>query len=309
MNSFGRFTIMIMVQATILLCCSCTIESASQKSAKTITIATDYLNYEDTILFESFTRKTGIAVELKIMTADELLSFSQKAGFNSDIDVVMMASMYDVHQLNNSHQLQLIPETLFKDSLRFVHSSKDRNFITFGLEPYVIQKQSDTISNLNMYEDLITSYSVHSLSRKELIPFLSGFYFSEKRVDGNQKIIEFIQNVRYSKGVDTMHYSLRLNSSFVDTSDIVNDRPFITPSATFYNLRTFGILNQSNDYQLAIHFVKYFTEKSNNKRLCKNLEIVDLSTDLANISTQKHLPNRLMHHYFQIERILKANHY
>lgn len=152
---------------------SCSIDSAQPIKSQALVIASDFLHEEDTVLFKSFIRKNDIRIIIRHLSPDQMISEIESKGYNSGIDLVFSQNTQTPIKLNKKGILQDLVEieTDIKEQNKYI--SFKHNFVGIGLDPFVFKYTSDSLREVSSYLDLSKHPSYHTLSKSDIICFLS----------------------------------------------------------------------------------------------------------------------------------------
>ena len=152
---------------------SCSIETAQPEKYQALVVASDFLQEEDTVLFSKFTQENDLHIIIRNLSVDRIISEIQSKGYNSRIDVILSQNMQTPITLNKHGILQDIvrDEEDTKTHNQFI--SYKHNFVGIGLDPFVFKYTHDSISEPRRYKDLIDHHHYHTLSKSDLMSFLS----------------------------------------------------------------------------------------------------------------------------------------
>lgn len=282
----------------------CILEESKEYISERIIIASDYLNSSDTTLFISFAKTNKLSIEIRSMTTDQLIGTLRKDRYDSDIDVVMMRSLYDINRLNKIGAFQEVAEgTEFSDY----------NVYPLLFDPYLIICPTDTVIPSNIsYEKLMDFKGYCLLDHENYVTLLSNWYIDQDPVVSSAEVHEFsrkIPNLKSAKHPDSVDFIL---TSKYDLTEIMKDtlydsfihliQPINAENRIFNNSFTIGILNQSNDYVASNKFIKHCLSSRENELLSKHLNIISLSAkNEYNLMPNQHS----LQFYTQVERSIK----
>lgn len=263
---------------------ACNIEKARPSKSQHLFIASDCLSAEDTVLFRSFVNNSGIKIKIQHFSADSLKSRLQEEGVDTEIDVVVLSSTYDMHNFEKSNLLQRMqPDELpINLSARFISNSK--KWAGIGIDPYVLITLKDTTGKIRMYKDLTSNHKwCTTLSTNaDWYPFYATIVqkMDPKKDYNAYNFIKQLQanNIGVLSEKDSiLQCNIFLTSySSYRSSEVIQKTRFkkgklIFPNqrigGSFYNMRSFGIVHQARNYKNALSFFDYLTNESVNKRI------------------------------------------
>ncbi len=303
---------------------ACTIEEARPSKKQEIVIASDCLESKDVILFHSFEKSLGIQIEIRHFRSDSLKQLLVREGVETEIDVVILSSIYAMNQLDNSNLLQVIQSEKFPKKLAKNYRSKKSTWAGIGIDPYVIAVSKDSTNKIKNYADLLDES--HTIDSLQNAAFYYPFYASILHKSGNKNrrnsvnwIKKMNQNsAEYASMKDTVvSNSIYLTSYSEYHSKKNNDFKIIFPNqsngGSYYNMACFGIVNQARNYENALAFFDYILNESVNKRLNNRWKIFPiLSSKKSSYPYQNNefkktnwSPIFLEHFYPRIRKILK----
>ena len=88
-----KLSILLVLTTVSLIFSGCYVENASSEKDKTLVIASDYLNEEDTLIFSDFAKKENVRIIIKHIDAATLIGEIQGNEYAHGIDLVMMKSL------------------------------------------------------------------------------------------------------------------------------------------------------------------------------------------------------------------------
>lgn len=152
---------------------SCGIETAEPEQSEALVIASDFLHEKDTVLFSDFTRKNNVHLIIRHLSPDQMISEVESKGYNSGIDLVLSGNMHTQITLNKNGILQDLVELESEIKTQNQYISYKHNFVGIGLDPFVLKYASDSIQEPKSYHDLARFSGYHTLSKSDIISFLS----------------------------------------------------------------------------------------------------------------------------------------
>lgn len=268
-----------------------------QEANPGITIASDFLSPSDSLIFKSISDSLGCNLIIQKMTADQLIGEIRNKRFNSDIDLIMMRSPYDVNRLNRIDIFQ----TLSSDNIR--NRWKDYDVIPLAVDPFVkVQK----IDSIQFMDSVLREKTLCLFGEEDLVVYLSFTYQNTDPIVAAGKV----RNERNT-------YSRDPKQPWSFQEIIVPQSKFDTyrKDSTFkmfnwnqhevldaYNVITIGVLNQAENYPEALAFIKLLRQEEQLKHLIeqKNLERIEVHN-----GSMKLLLEDQIQYFKQIERALR----
>ena len=152
---------------------SCSIESAKPIKSQALVIASDFLYEKDSILFKDFSKKNEVRLIIRHLSPDQMITEIESKGYNSGIDLILSDNMQTPITLNKNGILQDLVEIESGVKTQNPYISYKHNFIGIGIDPFVFKFTSDSIQEPTSYLDLSKSQHYHTLSKSDIISFLS----------------------------------------------------------------------------------------------------------------------------------------
>ncbi len=109
---------------SVLLLASCMVQDAEAPKKQFVTVYTDYLGENDSLLFEKFRKEEKIIVYYKLLPADSILEIIQSEKYNSYADLVVL---HGADQLQQAGKLKYF-STISSEQLL----AMDKNYISRG---------------------------------------------------------------------------------------------------------------------------------------------------------------------------------
>lgn len=257
---------------------ACTIEEARPSKKQEIVIASDCLESKDATLFESFEKSFGIHVKIQHFSADSLQQLLMEEGVETEIDAVILASIYSMNQLDKSKLLHVIPNKKFPEQLEKNYRSKKSTWTGIGIDPYVIAVPTNSSYKIADYKDLLdNSNTFYSLPSPDFwFPFYASIIYGMDTKDKGNSIDWLKKMKKNSQEYISMNDTIASNSIILSSYSEFNrnkskELKVIFPNqsigGSYYNMSCFGIVNQARNYENAITFFDYLLNESVNKRL------------------------------------------
>ena len=191
--------------------------------------------------------------------------------------------------------------------------SSKYNYIGFGIDPYILAYNPDTTLSIRTYGDLKSNQFVTDLNEEQLIPMLAPIMAKMDKVQSYKWIKSFRKNQLKitRRNIDTSMVGLTMLSSF--KQNFKSDSLFLkfrkvhypngNSKGTFYNLRTFAIVDQAENYSLARDLILFYLEAKNNDDLCSKLSIISINEPNKPCRLYNVKSDELMQYYNSIQRI------
>ena len=168
---------------SLLALSSCSIETAKPLKSQDLVIASDFLHKEDTLLFKDFIDKNDVRLVIRHLSPDQIVTEVQKKGYNSGIDMVLSQNMQTPIKLNKSGVLHDMVEQVSQIKSSNHYISYKHNFVGIGLDPFVFKYTNDSLRGIRHYQDLNENRHYHTLSKSDLLSFLSPIRKEQNRAE------------------------------------------------------------------------------------------------------------------------------
>lgn len=296
-----------------ILLYSCEIESAKPQKQKRLVIASDYLKPSDSLLFQNFTKIKGIKVKIIHMSPSKMIGEFRKDKYNTGIDLFMLKSMTNVLNFHKKEILHSLKKDIHFAEKDADYSSEKYNYVGFGYDPFIVALPKSNPKIIRMYNDLTRFKFSTDLSNDELIPMLAPILEKMKRVDANKWVQKFFAaSERDSTYNDSIirnlpiltNYSAFYNSKSNQFTDKVCVFPNTKSTGTFYNLRTFTIAVQAENFTEATTFIKYYSEQNANEILNEKLNTIGIGTNKKGFRKYYYNSEEMMSYYLTVDRLL-----
>ncbi len=86
---------------------SCLVETVNEPLKQTVTIYSDCLKKDDLNLFRSFIKKEDVLVKIVFLPTKKIIYKLKTESYNTDADIIILKSTYDIYQAHKSDLLQL----------------------------------------------------------------------------------------------------------------------------------------------------------------------------------------------------------
>lgn len=269
---------------TLFLVTSCKLESAKEPQKQELIVASDFLNYRDVKLFQSFEKEYNLKVTILTLETDSLLKKLKKEGYATRVDVVMLKSALDMCQLENSKKLQKVLKPEDRPEQPFKYRDNDFHWFGLSIDPYIILSKKDSNNRIANYGDLTkqTQWTTNLTNNQDLIPLYAAklHQWREQKItttiEWHETILE--KEVRFIKPKDSVFSFpplLTTYSSFYSDSALYRSgykrAKLIYPNQNrgglIYELRSVAIVKQARNYSNAVDFIKYVCRDDINQRI------------------------------------------
>lgn len=277
MQLIGRFLLFFLL-SILLVTGACTVPSAKPENDRSVTIASDFLEEADTLLFTDFVKRNNIRIVIRHLSLDEITSIIEKKEYDSGIDLVFSQNTQTPIELNKKGFLHNLIEPKQKLTSRNHYISYRHNFVGVGLDPFVLNFRHDSLRSEINYSDLRKKSHYHTLSKADQLSFLSPIRRRNDRIetfawarDWNSKSIE-----RPSEGPwkDSLNFVLCKFSQLASIQDSAWQKysgvpyfPNQTKSGVYFELITVSIVRQAEHYTSAQKLMEYIQNPGFNATL------------------------------------------
>ena len=292
----------------VLILAGCSAPIAKPDPNPTLVVATDYIAPGDTALFKSFEKKYKVKIQLKQISADSLIELYQKDRYNTGIDVVLMHQLFDMRKLSVIGMLEPIHDKLPENA---VHNNKN-TYVACGFDPFVCISKSGKNVHVNIYDDLSGIPYINMLSTKSEAHFFAGFEFKLNRVRTYKRIEKIKKTgMKFSPqaGDSAVAIFTTLSQYQMHRKDSILKKftqisyPNRSTSGVFHDLLTFGIVEQTSNYQLSIQLLEWLSVPSVNRKFNKSREYQSLSSS-REYSIYGVRPDKLTQYHLMILRMI-----
>lgn len=295
--------------ALLLAVTSCSIPVASEEKNPTLVIATDIVSPADSAFFAEFGKKNGVTVELRKMSADQLLASFNKSKYNTGVDIIMMHHLYDMGRLKRARVLQKIGGDQLPEH---AISGTSNTLFGIGIDPFICVTRSDTNIAVNVYNDLARLHYINRLDPASEPQFFAPF---EQRMNRG-KSFEYIESIVKRQVPDRAYRSdsitaiLTAQSLYRQTKSDSSWKNFNTinypnssTSGTFHDVLTVGIVIQSGHYELSLKLINWLTASERNRKF-NALRGYDSFYPNNRYTPYRDNPEVLLQYHTMIERML-----
>lgn len=291
---------------------SCQVSTAKVEANKKLVIVSDYLTDSDSLLFEDFIKKEKVNLLIINKTANGIIGNFRNNSFNTGFDIIMLKSLYNVNRLSKKNYFHSIDELAdeFPEHRNFL--SLEHDFIGFGVNPFIIAYNPDSTLWHRTYSDLKTHPFYTLMSDEEMAPMLAGIMSKMNKVKSYNWMRKFKNQQLKPNPYAKINALLTTLSEYkqLDLNDSIFKNltaiyyPNQSANGAFYNLNTFAIVNQAENYTTANKFIQYYMSEKHNRKL--NIAIGTIPIHDAHKSPRLYnvRPEELLQYYSMTERIL-----
>ena len=293
---------------------SCRIETAKPVVKKQLVIASDYLRESDTVLFKNFSKKTNTRITILPLNKSKIIGEFRNNKYNTGIDLFMMKSLYDVHELQKRKIFQPLKLSVNLNEKYLDFSSEQYDYFGFGYDPYVVAYPQNARPTIKMYNDLKRHKYIKDLDDAELIPMIAPILGKMKKTDAHLWI-ERMYGHNYADSLlsDSLILHMPVLTSYSNFQNnreemLYKNKTVLMPNnkstGTFYNLRTITIAFQAENYNEALAFIDFYLEEENNLSLNKALHTVAINSSESGFRKYYVHSEEMLKYYLLIERSL-----
>ncbi|NVK64685.1 MAG: hypothetical protein HWE22_08870 [Flavobacteriales bacterium] len=267
----------------LLAVSACTLKSAQVEKNPSITIASDFLHSEDSVLFENFAKRHDLKIIIRHLSLNEIISEVETKGYNSGIDMVFSENTRTPIELNKKAILQNLmePENKLTSQNRYI--SYRHNFVGVGLDPFVVIFKNDSLKTRVTYDDFTTKPHYHTLSKADVISFLSPMRRKQDRIETynwasqwDSKSIKRPEKGPWKDSVDFIVCKYSQLNSFEDSlwqhAALDPYFPNQNKSGVYFDLTTVAIIRQAEHYSDAQKLIDYFQNPGFNAVLNRKID-------------------------------------
>ena len=292
---------------------SCSIEEAHNQKKGKLIVLSDYLESKDSSIFKVFKKQQNVDIEIIHMSAGKMIQLIRNEKYTAKADIIMVKSMYDVHRLSQQSIFQKIVFSNELNEKQRKHVSIKYNYFGFGIDPFVNVHQ--TSKTRSMYSDLVNNDFINLLDDKQRTVFFSPILKKMSRVKSkkwlqrviNHSIID-LSILDSNKQISALTTYSEYKRSHLNKKSAFKSITFPNSSknGTFYNLRTIGIVDQTENYPLAKLFVKFYLQPKSNKSLTKQMFLLPIMDKTKGFREYSIGPDELIQYFTLTNRILTS---
>lgn len=277
----------------------CQIEDAPELGQSTIKIASDYLESVDTIMFADIADSLHCRIEIINMNADQLIGEVRNKRFNTELDLIMMRSVYDVNRLKRQHVFHHLRSSELRNRWT------DYDVVPFSIDPFAEVPRIDSLYYLP--DSLGSGKTLIMIPQEDLITYLSYEYNHSDPIVITGRIKnekdKFTRNVANQFQIKSavVHQSdlneLMKDSvlSFMDWNKVqVLER---------YDVYTVGLMNQTENYHQSIEFIRLLRKEQFLEAFMDNKRSLPLPVNDGSLKLE--LEGNIQY-FTQIERVLRT---
>jgi ABC-type Fe3+ transport system substrate-binding protein len=263
---------------------SCRLEKARPFKKQVLLIASDCLYPSDTTLFRSFKKTHKIRIRIIHLPFDSLVTKLKEDGMTTNIDAVILSSVYYMDKLEKSNRLQKIPREELVGTIQNKYHSRSGKWSGIGIDPYIFLTLNDTLKRVRAYKDLLndTKWCTTLKDDADWYPFYSNIVFKIKP-ESKYNALDWIKNFsKNNNGLLTdrdssfnckvliTYYSVYAKNEIISKTRFAKGKlifPNQRSGGCYYNMRCMGIIHQARNYSNALKFYNYLLIESVNKRV------------------------------------------
>ncbi len=310
MKQFRLVNLLLAIPGLFLIA-SCNQEEKTVDTVKRLVIASDYLEEEDTALFELFCAKHDIQVRIVNMSADRMIGHFRNRKYDNGIDLIMLRSLYDVNRLTRHDLFHPIDQVIGNSGTVF--DSYEYDFIGVGINPYVLAYKQGSNHQFRTYNELRDKPFFTNLDKAQLVPLFAGIMPTHHKVGTYDWIEDFSRNKSTVLDYDSTgnnycltlydeHFHRLTDTAYAKVYDVIH-YPNQSGKGMFYDLRTISVVDQAENFTSAQTFIEFYLDKGNNERFCKGIHVLPLDSE-KDFRLNRHASNDLIQYYVLVERML-----
>lgn len=277
---------MYLVSALLLvaLLSACKLEPAKESKRQEIIVASDFLNYKDVKLFQSFEKDYNVKVTILTLETDSLMKKLNQEGYATRIDVIMLKSALDMCKLEEANKLQKILRPEDQPDLPYRYRDNDHHWYGLSIDPFIIVSKKDSNSRILNYKDLAKKqeWTTNLKRNEDLVAFVTASlhqWRDQKKESTFQWHENFLQKeVQFRKPKDSVLIFpplLTTYSSYYSDSSLYRSGykrakliyPNQNKGGIIYELRSIAIVKQARNYSNAIDFIQFLNRDDVNQRI------------------------------------------
>jgi spermidine/putrescine-binding protein len=263
---------------------ACKIQEAKAPKKQNLIIASDFLKWNDTLLFRSFEKRFHCNVIIHTMKDDSLLKTLKKNRIENTIDIVLFNSFESIQPFAKAKLTQRLPEEQWKIN-RYFHDFGNQYYHSFGfgIDPYVFVFEHDSVNKTNSFKDLTYKYAwswdedesdeLHSLIA-ELSHQIGGANKSKQKTKWFRRF--------FKQASDSTVAANSLEIAKFSSLDLKASKPFVFPNqatkGAYFDLRSGFVVTQARHYELACQFINYLYEDKVNLRVNRKIQSISLAS-------------------------------
>ncbi len=254
----------------LLFLSACHVDVAKPQQAESLIIASDFLKWDDTLLFQSFQKRTKARIFILELSADSIQSKLQKEGYNTAIDLILVKSFHDLIPIAKSKLNERIPKTNWvENALLQKYGNQKLQIAGLTLNPYVFELKQDSLPHPTSFNTLGHQDVWYATENNDfaLDALLSILHFRTWEKDKNW-FKQFKANQVFPSDSTK---AIPLNT-FADLKDLKPTSFYFANQHTkgvYYDLTAGAIVTQAKHYSLALTFMNYLLEPKMNQKLAK----------------------------------------
>jgi iron(III) transport system substrate-binding protein len=263
---------------------ACKLETAKEAKKQELIVASDFLNYKDVKLFQSFEKNFNIEVTILTMDTDSLLKKLNNEKYATRIDIIMLKSALDMCQLEDANKLQKILNPENRPDLPFRYRDNDHHWYGLSIDPYIIVSKKDSLGRILNYGDLAKKpeWTTNLKRNEDLIPLFTTTlhqWRDQKKdaiIEWHDKLLQ--KETQFRKPKDSVFIFpplLTTYSSYYSDSTLYRSAykrakliyPNQNKGGLIYKLRAIAIVKQARNYTNAVDFINYLCRDDINQRI------------------------------------------
>jgi ABC-type Fe3+ transport system substrate-binding protein len=272
----------------------CFYQVAKPNKRQYLVIASDCLEYKDTVLFDAFEKRTKIQVILRPMSTTEMSKMIQREGAQTKFDMCILSSSYDAEEMRINGCFQSNASDVMQDTPTEFSAFIDNKLSLFGIgiDPYVFSYTTDSLHNVQGYDDLSKQIPWFSdrTEKRDWYPFCASVLLRAKKDKTFRAVAwldRLILNRKKTVSRDSTHSgSIMLSRySYLDGQDsgkksMIPIPKIIFPAqqstGSYYDYVVTAIVSQARNYTNALKLLRYLHSRGGNQRICRHLHCFSL---------------------------------
>lgn len=295
--------------AFLIVFASCSVPQAIPEKNPTIVIALDEITPSDSAFFAAFGEKKGVTIELRQLSAEEILTEFQQSMYGTEIDLIFMHHLYDLRKLKQAGVFQKVRKHKVPNKAKLSGSNL---FFSIGLDPFICVTRTSSSKAINIYDDLASSSYINLLSNTSKAHFYAPFEERMNRGRSYERISSLTKtevpfNNRINDSVSALlttqsEYRRNLNdSTFIKFTTV--HHPNSMTSGVFHDILTLGIVKQGSHHEICLELLDWIMKPENNKRF-NSFRHYDSFLENDEYQRYSGSPTALIQYHTMIERIL-----